>query len=189
MIEPIELNNILIVIVIYKRTLRQSETFLSLEKNLSHVTGQKLDIYIYDNSPEPQQIAENEQLQIIYEHDASNSGVSKAYNKACLEANKIGKKWILIFDQDTTLPLNAIKKYSDAVGEVDSGINVIAPKLYSNNVLISPCRYIFHRGFHLSHVSIGNLLIKRHSFLNSGLLIKVDSIKEIGFFGRFISTD
>ncbi|NMW22220.1 MAG: glycosyltransferase [Chlorobiaceae bacterium] len=177
-----ELNNILFVIVIYKRHISQSETFISLQKCICDLFEQKIDIYIYDNSPIPQDINNNNKINFIYKHDPSNPGVSKAYNQACIEAEKMGKQWILIFDQDSTLPLNFIYTYCNAINEVGHDVNVIAPIIYHKNILISPCRYFLHRGFRLYRIKYGKLIIKGHSLINSGLLIKVKSIKEIGYF-------
>jgi len=177
-----QLKKIIFVIVIFKRLIRDSETYISLEREFSGFRGAKPDLYIYDNSPDAQSIDSLDTFNIIYTHDASNSGVSKAYNMACYKANKIGKDWIMILDQDTTMPVGSLKIYSDALGNLMSGINAIAPKLYSNNILISPCRYLFHHGFKLKEVSSGNFLIFGHSFLNSGLLLNVQAINDVGFY-------
>jgi rhamnosyltransferase len=186
--EGLKFEDILIVIVLYKKTLRESETLMSLEKSLSHnllgkyTLSGKLDIYIYDNSPERLKIEPNKYFNIIYVHDPTNPGVSKAYNAACQKAKSFNKQWILIFDQDTSLPLEAIEAYSKAILNVEIEINIIAPKLFSGNKIISPCRYILHRGFPLSSVPIGKFELKGHSFLNSGLLLRVCSIRKAEFF-------
>lgn len=177
----LEFDEILIVIVLYKMRLRESENFISLKNSVSYHSG-IVTLYIYDNSPEPQEIEPSEYFDIIYVHDPTNPGVSKAYNTACHEAEYLNKRWILIFDQDTALPLEAIEMYRKAISEVGPEINLIAPKLFGGNKMISPCKYILHRGFPLSSIPTGKFQIKGHSFLNSGLLLKVCSIKKIGFF-------
>ena len=180
--EIIQLRKILFVIVIFKRFLKESETYISLQRDLATFNVPNLDLYIYDNSPEPQRIDESDTFNIIYTHDASNPGVSRAYNKACSVADKIGKNWLMILDQDTILPLGSVERYCEALGDVTPGINIIAPMLYSNNILISPCRYFLHRGFILSNAVAGNFPIQHHSFLNSGLLINVRLIEDVGFY-------
>ena len=155
---------------------------MSLEKSASCNLSGKVDLYIYDNSPEPQEIEPNEYFNIIYVHDATNPGVSKAYNTACKKAESLNKQWILIFDQDTTLPIDAIEDYCKAILEVEPEINIIAPQLFCNNKMISPCKYILHRGFLLSSMPKGRFQIKGHSFLNSGLLLRICSIRKTGFF-------
>jgi GT2 family glycosyltransferase len=178
----LKFDEVLIVIVLYKKILRESENFISLGKSVSCNCSGKVSLYIYDNSPEPQEIEPNKYFDMIYVHDSTNPGVSKAYNMACYEAKSLNKKWILIFDQDTELPLEAIKEYYKAISELEPEINIIAPKLFSGNKMISPCKYILHRGFPLSSTPAGKFQIKGHSFLNSGLLLKVCSIEKIGFF-------
>jgi len=173
---------VLVVIVLYKKRLRESENFISLEKSVSCNHCENVDLYIYDNSPEPQEIEPNKYFNIIYVHNPTNPGVSTAYNTACKKAESLNKQWILIFDQDTPLPLEAIEEYHKAILELEPEINIIAPKLFSENRMISPCKYILHRGFPRSKMPAGKFQIKGHSFLNSGLLLKVCSIKKIGFF-------
>jgi len=176
-------DDILTVIVLYKKELCESESFKSLKKSVFYNLEGKLDLYIYDNSPESHQVNSNDYYNIIYVHDPSNPGVSKAYNMACKMAESLNKQWILIFDQDTRIPCNALEVYYNAIFAIDSDIDIISPKLFTGKRMISPCKYILHRGFYLSKIpASGKFEIKGHSFLNSGLLLRVSSIRNIGYF-------
>ena len=173
--------NILVTIVLYKKRLKKSETFISLEKSTLHIL-EFIDLFIYDNSPEPQEVEPTEYINIIYLHDPKNPGVSKAYNTASEKAEALNKESVLIIEQDTTLPLEVIDAYSKAIFEIKPEINIISPKLFSGGKMISPCKYILHRGFPIAKISAGNSQIKGYSFLNSGLLLRTEFMRKIGFF-------
>ncbi len=174
------LSKILIVVVIYNRKIIESEAIQSL---INNSCLNNLDILIYDNSPFPQKIPELQNINIIYEHDISNPGVSKAYNYACQLGERMKKEWLLIFDQDSILPQNSLNVYCEALKKLPENIFIIAPKLYDDsNKLVSPCKYKFHRGFHLKKTKQGLVKILNISFLNSGLLLNINAIKQVGFF-------
>ena len=173
------LSNILIVVVIYKQKIIESNTIRSLIIN-NYLKD--ADILVYDNSPYVQEIPELKDVKVIYKHDKLNLGVSKAYNYACRLGEKMNKEWILIYDQDSFLPKNSLEAYLKALRELSQGIFIIAPKLYCKSKLLSPCKYAFHRGFHLKAIDGGLIKIKNISLLNSGLLLNINAIKQVGYF-------
>lgn len=68
--------------MLYKRSLRESETFMSLSKELVR-TSKRLDLLVYENTPKADGEVEKivfENLNIVYKYDASNSGLSEAHN-------------------------------------------------------------------------------------------------------------
>ena len=67
------------------------------------------------NSPRAQHINTYDGLIINYLHDPENSGVSRAYNVGALHAKKNQRQWILLLDQDTTLPDTFLERYGDAI--------------------------------------------------------------------------
>jgi len=69
------------ILVLYNTKPEHSESFISLSKNLEN-SGSKMDIVVYDNSPEPvyRKEASFEDWNIHYIHDRSNPGVNKVYN-------------------------------------------------------------------------------------------------------------
>ena len=96
------------IVVIYNMELAHSKTFQSLNKALKK-KNQILDLMVYDNSPNKQFHSEEFQLesfQVFYVSDINNPGVSKAYNTGFKRAESMGKKWMLLLDQDTDFPEN-----------------------------------------------------------------------------------
>lgn len=150
-----------------------------------------MDIVVYDNSP-TSMVSDFEYMNstwtIHYIHDKMNSGVSKAYNEGFGIAEKLNKKWILLLDQDTFFPQNAVVKYSNAIRKY-STISLFAPVVLSKNKIISPCRYFLNKGFSLRRIEPGIHNFKRKSLINSGMLISVDTYKKIGGYNENIRLD
>lgn len=177
-----EFENTLFVIVLYKRKIEDSQTYNSLvaEARKEDCT---LNAYIHDNSPEPQNINSNESLNIlVYDHDSSNSGVSRAYNNAAKYAKSNKIDWIVIFDQDTTLPPGALVEYKKSLDNSTAEDKIFAPILKDGDKVVSPCRYILHRGFHLNNVPSETVRLKDISFLNSGLVVNAEFLIHVGGF-------
>ncbi len=118
------IDSLAVVIVVYNTKLETSESFQSVEG--MRRKGTTLDLIVYDNSPTPQQPIEPPGLRITYFHDPENSGVSKAYNVAAAHATALRKEWILLLDQDTTLPPDLLEAYQSEIAR-HPGIKLVRP--------------------------------------------------------------
>lgn len=184
-------NDILIVIVIYKCELEYSKTFTSLKNSLGDVLDiqKKINIYIYDNSPIAQKVLEYKGLRIDYVHDPSNSGISKAYNSAANFAWELNKRWLILFDQDTSISYGAIDAYKDAFIKYNE-IKLFSPLLYSKGTIISPSVFKYRKGRPpKNHPITGINSLKELSPLNSGMAIKLDEFLEIGGYNESVPLD
>lgn len=159
--------NLLIVIVLYKEKLNAAQSFSTIVKGNS-----TQDIYVYDNSPERDFDAEKYSF-VTYFHDSSNAGVSTAYNKGAQHAQKEKKEWLLLLDQDTSIPPDFINNLILEV-EKKQGYELYATRLLNHGKLLSPCGYKFKRGYQLDDLETGVQPIHDITFLNSGLLISLD---------------
>jgi len=144
-----------------------------------------MDILVYDNSPEPAYVKENsfKNWKIHYIHDRSNPGVSKAYNEGFKIGKELNKKWLLLLDQDTTFPKDALIKYFDAMDYYKNSV-LFAPVLRVNNKIYSPSRYYLKRGFHLKTIKMGLNTIRNKTLLNSGMCISLAAFEKIGGFNE-----
>lgn len=174
-----------IIIVVYKSKLKDSHTFTSLLSVLSKDPSLKKDltIVIYDNSPEKQEMPFCDQvLDISYVHDPRNLGLATAYNYAYQLGINNQSEWLLLLDHDTTLNLeyvNAILKSDKS--DLDNKIVAVVPKIISKNTMISP----------VMSDTLLPLLEERPTpgiqntpvmAINSGSLIKIDFLNQIGGF-------
>jgi GT2 family glycosyltransferase len=192
------LNNILVIIVLYKQQLAESSSYKSLLKN---VTDTKIDLFVYDNSP--QEFEQDtipfstEKFNIKYERNLSNAGVSLAYNKGAEYARSLEKKWLLLFDQDTDIPQNFLSVLIQNIN-LFSQEHIFVPRLFDNNIQLSPCKYYFARGFPYKKEQISGLhSIEKKNLLNSCLCVRLDVFFQLEgysedvplYYSDFVFTD
>lgn len=184
------ISDIAAVVVIYNVALEECATFRSLNTALENM-DEELDVFVYDNSPEPQFSWANKMLnrcRVHYVHDAQNPGVSKAYNKGAEYARQKEKNWILLLDDDTWLPSDGLKSYLAAIDQhIDQKLFV--PVVVSKGIIISPSRFLFKRGFHVSRVTKGINSLKGKAPINSGMLIETELFFSSGGYTESIRLD
>lgn len=182
------LNDLLIVIVKYNISLEESESFCSLNKIVEH-KEKKLTLFVYDNSKDKEEIKTYKNLDITYIHNAKNPGVSMSYNEGAAYAKKLKKKWILLLDQDTTLPSLILEKYNEAIIK-NPNIKLFVPILkLINNKIFSPAKYRFKRGFYLDSVTEGIYSLYNLAPVNSGIMVKVSAFLQVGGYNEKVKLD
>lgn len=182
------LSRTLAVLVLYRRSPGDSSTLQSLGRSLSS-SNASLDLFIYDNSPDPCLIEDlGLSFRLDYHHDPSNPGVSRAYNEGARIAREKGKRWLLLLDQDTLFPKHAVADYAAAVAGNPASL-FFAPLLFSGGRLLSPCGFRFGTGFYLSETPAGKMELNGRSILNSGMLVDLSAFEEVGGFDERIPLD
>lgn len=183
------LDDVLAVLVLYRRDLADTETFASLSRALEKC-GSAMELCVYDNSPTPMALAGEQypNWRIHYIHDPANPGVSRAYNAGFSLAQRLGKRWLLLLDQDTLFPGDALIHYSRGVEE-QPDVALFAPLLMASGRICSPCRYLARTGFHLQNLAAGVQSLKGKAVLNSGMLVKTSAFGLIGGFDERIRLD
>lgn len=181
------INSLSIVIVLYNTELDDSESFQSVIQ--MHKGIGELDLFVYDNSREPQQIKRYPNLHITYLHDPKNSGVSKAYNIGAENAQLQLKEWVLLLDQDTTLPQDIFDHYEKTIRDYPD-IKLVVPILrLGNGKIFSPCSYKFKRGFYLDTIAPGLHSLNQLSPVNSGIFVHLTSFFEAGGYNEKVKLD
>ena len=180
------------IVVLFKVKITDSKTILSINDALE-LSNQCLDLLVYDNSPiamEQRSHFAYKRLNIRYIHDYSNSGVSRAYNLGAQQAkNMLNKKWVLLLDQDTTFAKNIFGEFTKAISS-NPEIKLFSPMLFTfNNIIFSPCRYYFKRGFPLKSIKSGTSTLKGISPVNSGMLIDLRTFFNVGMYNTAIRLD
>ena len=175
---------ILAVVVRYKSPLEESQTIKGLagmfvsDPNLLNA----ISVLVWDNSPAPVQ---NPQLSFpfTYRHSAENVGVSGAYNRAMEIAETLGCKWLLLLDQDTTLPENFLARMLELSAQLQdrTEIAAIAPFLVDGERTISPGQLLFNR-VKLLKPPFEGVHAGRMYAANSGTIMRVSALRQIGGF-------
>jgi rhamnosyltransferase len=174
------LDEILVVIVLYKRKPAECTAYTGLLKSEKPPL-----IFIYDNSPSS--AAPEASANVRYVHDKSNSGLGKAYNEGFRIARIENKKWLLLFDQDTIVPADFLRSYFRSTISAPSSCAFV-PKLMDHNGLISPFRWSFGKGTRI-HSPSEKLSLHKYRFANSGLLISTDAFGQCGGYEENIQLD
>ncbi len=177
---------ILAILVLYKQRLEQSPTFLSLFGSLSRMDD--VVLFVYDNSPIPMHDPsefDSCSATIKYVSDTSNPGVGKAYNAGARLAKTLKKQYVLLLDQDTEFPQNAIAGYVEAI-KAHQDCALFAPVLDCAGQIFSPCWHGFNIYLPLRHVRPGRVPARNRSLLNSGMCVAVSAFEEVGGFDETI---
>ncbi len=179
------INDFLFVIVLYGVAIEDSLTFNSLSESVKLLHPQlRVDLLICDNSLVLQDFSiaskTNSCYNIYYLHDSSNPGISASYNKAAEFASMKRKKWILVMDQDTIFPNNALSSYLQSLRQSPNA-PLYAPKVFdTTGLMLSPCAYNVYRGSPLRDVQAGVNSVRNRNIINSGLLLNLEAYRRVG---------
>ena len=176
-------NHILFVVVIYNIPLTESKSYLTL---LEQDGVSQADIFVFDNSPYQQKAT----LTVgKYVSDPSNGGLSKAYNCAAEYAQSHGYKWLLILDQDTTFPANALCAYQKAMAEHPDVEMIVPQHRISTGQYMSPTKYCMKTSHLQDTVPTGMVSFKDAAPINSGMLVSVASFVKAGGYDEQVWLD
>ena len=172
---------ILIVTVIYNQTIYDTNVYKTLLKD-------EKDVFIYDNSPIPGSYVDLPSGW-IYVSDPTNPGLSMAYNKAARYALKNGFDWILISDQDTIFPNDAVRSYRKHI-ESYKEYHMFIPQVKTvNDMYLSPVKSMGYMARISQNAPVGQVLLDDYAIINSGLLVRTDSFLSCGGYNENVFLD
>lgn len=183
---------ILFIIVSYRQKYWETTSYKTLVNSYkSNNDKSDLHIFIADNTDEVlwdcSDYVADEGIKIKYEK-YNNLGLSYAYNRGVEYAKRNGFSWIVLLDQDSDLPKDIYTKYYESLENQNVYIKV--PITFINNMkILSPSKYIYYRSFLYDKINSGIMNIENHSFINTGMLIKVDFYLDVGGYNEFIKLD
>lgn len=166
----------LILVVLYKQTVSESNTLLSL-LNCKVSLSEKL-LFVWDNSPTPLHssdifIVEDQFKNFKYFNSTDNKSLSEVYNTV-IKQIKFDK--IFIFDQDTTLTDEYFKLVnSAAMTNIDIGI--FLPFVKINDRVVSPLTYRAINFDRSKEIKKGRISAKDKTAFASGLCIRESVFK------------
>jgi GT2 family glycosyltransferase len=181
-------NKILITLVTYKQSYINTVAYQSITRNVEQLKNIEMSLFIYDNSPYSSEAPNLLGINQIYRHDATNPGVSKAYNCGFQYAKELGYDWVILMDQDTILTNSGLNEYLKSINNFPD-ILIHAPILKSGETIISPSLYKFRRGFPIKTIEPGIKQLGKISPLNSGMCINAKVFNEMGVYNEKIRLD
>jgi GT2 family glycosyltransferase len=173
--------NILFVMVIYKEKIFNCDSYKSIISEYPNIP-----LYVFDNSPVTQHNTDELNKNIKYVSDTTNPGLSYAYNRAAEYAKDNGLEWLLLMDQDTLFCSNLLEAYQKAISE-NPDIKIFVPNILAGKQLLSPTRIkLFNRN---RKNVCGKLLLSEYNAINSGMLINVDAMLDVGGYNEKVWLD
>ncbi len=168
-----------IIIVLYRCTLAESNTFKSLSPILERLNID-YELIIYNNDPSINIVSSNNYIVV---NATSNGMLAQAYNFAFQRAKKCNKKWLLLFDQDTIVSQDYFSVLTKQLSSItNNDIVSLVPFLKQNNKTLSP--EITNRNIWIQK-PVEEYGIYQHcriSAFNSLSLINIDFLEYIGGF-------
>lgn len=176
---------ILAVMVRYKLPLSASDTMVGMEGALAGDPLLRSDYHflVWDNSPD--ELLTGRPRCFEYVHSERNLGVSGAFNHAMEYAAGRGHEWMLLLDQDTKITADFLRTMLRWSRELEGrpDIALIAPTVRVGKMVVSPRRQLFNR--HRAYSETSPVVAGGEAFaINSGCLIRVAWLKEIGGFSN-----
>lgn len=182
---------LLAVIVLYKMKLGESAAFRTLLAAKSELPkeGVGVRVLLYDNGPDafnPDSLPAGVQ----YEAAERNEGLAAAYNRALAIARREGADWLLMLDQDTSLPSDYLCQMSKLAREThaDDSIAAIVPRMLDAGRAVSP---VFIRFWGVSYLTpaFGGTSRREIQATNSATLFRVNALRQIGGFNPYFWLD
>lgn len=123
-----------IIIVLYRCTLEESRAFNTLQEQLKGV-DMDYELIIFNNDNR-QQIDDSRYVVVNSEE---NKKLAYAYNFALKRAVENGYKWLLLLDQDTSVPKGYFNRLQDFLKSgYPEKLAAVVPVLKSGDVVLSP---------------------------------------------------
>lgn len=182
--------SILATLVLYKRSLEESEAFVSLRTILQQRPdlAETMRLLIYDNSPTTHDVPAFP-IEKRYISDTGNAGLACAYDAGLQLAGQEGADWLLLLDQDTFLTEAYLAEAVALTHSAGPDFDAIVPKLVEDGVVLSP-----HLPFTLRHpkpidiTTYGISTTEIHPY-NSGAVLRVRTLQQLNGFPKDFGID
>jgi GT2 family glycosyltransferase len=176
-------NQIVAVVVLYKRLPEQSQTIDSLGKVFAGNPEllNSIRVILFDNSPKALDQV-NLSFPCDYRHAGRNVGTSGAYNYAMGSAEAEQCLWLLLLDQDTTVSTEFLPRMLEYSRQLQDQTEVgsVVPLIYSHGSLVSPRKHGRFNQISLIPTTFSGVYRHKAFAVNSATLMRVAALREIG---------
>lgn len=186
-------SGILAVVVIFERDLGQVLCWPWLTQ-LLQVQAPRADtlclrhVLVYDNSPSPRARPVQRLLRCSYVHDPLNGGTAAAYQRAADLAGHLGLGWLLLLDQDSSLPADYLQMAGSHLRTEANAASVLVPWVADRGRAVSPAVLTIWGGLRPLRQAAAPSG-KRLSAIASGCLIRITALRALLPFPRALWLD
>jgi hypothetical protein len=172
-----------IIIVLYKKHLRQSPTLQGLLASADLLNTFSNKLVIWDNSPGALPINEirylkNEIRNCHYRSTPENLPLSVIYNECIKEGLVETYQYLVLLDDDSHIGLKYFQSAFKAAGH---HYELMLPKVINKGAVCSPMRYYILKSFPISNLFYGIMSAKQKMAINSGMIISFSFLRRTGF--------
>lgn len=175
----------LVLVVLYKKSLAESETLNGLVQSSQILRNMNADVYVWDNSPIPflskaDQNVLNDKFNFTYKNCNENLPLSQVYNKAIdmVMKNDI-YHYLILLDHDSNIS-PAYFTELNSITTSNNSIDIILPWAKSNNNYISPAKLFWVRGNYFKVTQYGKYK-KKLLAINSGMVLSKFFLQRTNF--------
>lgn len=177
------MNKFLILVVLYNKTLNESDTLKSLLSEEYDFCDSCL--VIWDNSSMPHltesdKVEISQKIKLEYHCNQKNESLSVIYNKMIDEYSD-HFSFLILLDHDTKLPLDYFSKIENSSDYMSEKCALMLPQIFSNNQLVSPAKMYFFYGRYLKKATNGYMSTKYVTAINSGMVISMEVFRKNRF--------
>ena len=164
--------SILVVVVLYKCSLAQSQTWNSLASSKG-LPGERIRVLVFNNSPTPLSDAEQNLINLFshrsdYFHYPENISLAKIYNLAIKKRDK--EDFLLILDQDSQFDTNFFNEFK-IKSTIHPEIDLFIPYVIHNRKVVSPGNWLGYKGRYWKNLTTGKVDSKNLTAISSGMFI------------------
>ncbi|MDE7305408.1 MAG: hypothetical protein K2N04_05790 [Alistipes sp.] len=183
------------LIVLYKKTLAESETVASIVAWPDAVKSRIARAIVWNNSPtllsDEEKNGFRESLkntEVIFSEDGINHPLSQVYNSVVGMLPDHGL--LVLWDHDSRIPEAFVPTLLQAEA-AHPGIDLFLPKIFYNEQLVSPARQYYFYGKYMKSAAPGPFRSRFATAINSGMAIRCSYLaahhpvynEEIKFYG------
>jgi GT2 family glycosyltransferase len=97
-------------------------------------------VLVYDNSPGPRAAIAAATDGCTYIHDSRNGGTKAAYEQAAAMASAAEIDWLMLLDQDTSLPSGMLDAAASSLANSPDSPGALVPWVFHDKKIVSPAR-------------------------------------------------
>ncbi len=183
------------LIVLYKKTLAESETVASIVAWPDAVKKRITRVIVWNNSPTSLSDGEKSEFQeslknteVVYSEDGINHPLSQVYNSVVGMLPDHGL--LVLWDHDSRIPETFLPALIQAE-TAHPDVALFLPKIFYNEQLVSPAKQYYFYGKYLKSVASGLFKSRFATAINSGMAIRCSYLaarhpiynEEIKFYG------
>jgi GT2 family glycosyltransferase len=166
------MDNITILVCLYKKDLGNSETLRSLMHNAALL--QEARIYVWDNSPHRMaasslNILKGSFTNFKYVHTPENTVLSKVYNEAIKEQTNLSG-YLMLCDDDSEIPAAFFNDLNTSI-KLHPEVNLFLPKIYVQGTMVSPAKDLVYTTRFIDDHLQGPVSSKHTTAINSCMVI------------------